>query len=187
LYDGLSKGMYTFILCNIMIIPLLVIFYGFSNQLMDKQRKIRPNQGIWRTVQLSVVWLIPTLLFASSAAIFSRIILFGPDYALANLATLLLAGILVGMAFGLYYWQLRGGMAFIQHFTLRVLLWHTKLIPWNYVSFLDNTASHALLYKVGGGYVFIHRQLLEYFASLYTSESAYQQMTQSRSPSLSSD
>ena len=40
-------------------------------------------------------------------------------------------------------------------------------IPWNYVKFLDYAAERILLRKVGGGYIFIHGMLLEYFAARY--------------------
>jgi hypothetical protein len=59
-----------------------------------------------------------------------------------------------------------GGIACIQHFVLRWLLWREGAIPWNYPRFLDYAAEHILLQKVGGGYMFVHRFLLEYFASL---------------------
>ncbi len=39
-------------------------------------------------------------------------------------------------------------------------------MPWNYARFLDYAAERILLRKVGGGYIFIHRLLMEYFASL---------------------
>jgi len=61
-----------------------------------------------------------------------------------------------------------GGTACIQHFVLRWLLWRKGAIPWNYPRFLDYAAEHILLQKVGGGYMFVHRFLLEYFASLET-------------------
>lgn len=37
-----------------------------------------------------------------------------------------------------------------------------------YVDFLDYAAERILLRKVGGGYMFIHRLLLKYFAELDT-------------------
>jgi hypothetical protein len=52
------------------------------------------------------------------------------------------------------------------HFVLRWFLWRAGSIPWNYARFLDYAASRILLRKIGGGYVFIHRLLLEYFAEL---------------------
>ena len=59
-----------------------------------------------------------------------------------------------------------GGVACIQHLVLRWLLWREGVMPWNYPRFLDHAAEHILLQKVGGGYMFVHRFLLEYFASL---------------------
>jgi transcriptional regulator with XRE-family HTH domain len=59
-----------------------------------------------------------------------------------------------------------GGAAFVQHFVLRCLLWCARCIPFNYARFLDYAAERILLRKVGGGYIFIHRLLLEYFAGV---------------------
>jgi hypothetical protein len=42
--------------------------------------------------------------------------------------------------------------------------------PLNYVRFLDCAAGRIFLRKVGGGYIFVHRLLLEYFASLEPEE-----------------
>jgi hypothetical protein len=44
--------------------------------------------------------------------------------------------------------------------------------PLNYVRFLDYAAGRIFLRKVGGGYIFVHRLLLEYFASLEPEEEA---------------
>jgi hypothetical protein len=38
--------------------------------------------------------------------------------------------------------------------------------PFNFIKFLDQCARLILLKKVGGGYIFLHRMLLEYFAEL---------------------
>jgi len=43
--------------------------------------------------------------------------------------------------------------------------------PLNYARFLDCAAERIFLRKVGGGYIFVHRLLLEYFASLEPEES----------------
>jgi len=61
-----------------------------------------------------------------------------------------------------------GGAAYIQHAVLRTFLWRAGCIPWNHSRFLDYAAERILLRKVGGGYIFIHRLLLDYFASLET-------------------
>jgi hypothetical protein len=59
-----------------------------------------------------------------------------------------------------------GGTAFIQHFTLRLILHRTGQLPWHLVPFLNYCVDRIFLRRVGGGYIFIHRYLLEYFASL---------------------
>jgi len=61
-----------------------------------------------------------------------------------------------------------GGLAPIQHVVLRMHLQRLKFMPWNYPQFLDYAADHILLRKVGGGYMFRHRLLLDYFANLET-------------------
>jgi serine/threonine protein kinase len=70
------------------------------------------------------------------------------------------------------YWISFGGLPIIQHIVLRYVLHRDKLIPQNYARFLDYAASLILLRKVGGGYIFIHRYLLEYFATLYDDKQA---------------
>ena len=60
-----------------------------------------------------------------------------------------------------------GGAACLKHLVLRRWLIRNGSTPWNYVRFLDHAAQRILLRKVGGGYVFIHRMLLEYFAAIY--------------------
>ena len=71
----------------------------------------------------------------------------------------------LGLFFGLMY----GGIACFQHVLLRLILWRGGAIPWRHADFLDYCAGHILLYRVGGGYMFVHRLVLEYFASPDTS------------------
>lgn len=70
-----------------------------------------------------------------------------------------------GLAFGFLF---LGGGAVIFHYSLRIILARTRCAPWNYVRFLDYCAYRIFLRKVGGGYIFIHRLLQEYFAKLET-------------------
>ncbi len=80
----------------------------------------------------------------------------------------LLFGLFLGCVFGLIFGLFGGGDAFIQHFALRWFLWRAGYLPWKYPRFLDYAVECILLRKVGGGYIFIHRLLLEYFAELGT-------------------
>jgi hypothetical protein len=83
----------------------------------------------------------------------------------------LVVGLGVGLVAGLIVGLGAGGQACLLHLTLRLLLVRNGSIPWNYVKFLDYAAEHILLRKVGGGYIFIHRMLLDYFAARYDAPS----------------
>lgn len=50
------------------------------------------------------------------------------------------------------------------------MLWRNGSAPLHYARFLEYAADHIFLRKVGGGYIFVHRLLLEYFASLEPEE-----------------
>ena len=75
----------------------------------------------------------------------------------------LVAGALGGLCIGLWY----GGLDVIQHYIVRILLWWTGAMPRDYARFLDYTAEElTFVQKVGGGYIFVHRYLLEHFAAM---------------------
>lgn len=76
-----------------------------------------------------------------------------------------LDGALFGAAvFGVIMTLLLGGHTCLQHYILRVLLWRSGSAPWRYGRFLDYAVDRALLHRVGGGYAFVHRELMEHFA-----------------------
>jgi eukaryotic-like serine/threonine-protein kinase len=77
----------------------------------------------------------------------------------------LVIGSMVGLSSGLVGGD-NSGLVCIQHFILRLLLWSKGYIPWNYARFLNYATTQIVLQKVGGGYIFIHRLLLEHFASM---------------------
>jgi MoxR-like ATPase len=66
-----------------------------------------------------------------------------------------------GIAAALWY----GGFDALHHLTLRLLLSRRGRAIGHYVRFLDYAARLIFLQKVGSSYIFIHRQLLEYFGS----------------------
>lgn len=74
--------------------------------------------------------------------------------------------VMAGSAWGLAAAVWYGGQDFIQHLTLRLQLRRCGWLPKNFVRFLDHAARLIFLQKVGSGYIFMHRQLLEYFAGL---------------------
>lgn len=62
-----------------------------------------------------------------------------------------------------------GGMGFIQHLALRLILFQGRQIPWDYTHFLNHSTDQMLLHKVGGGYQFIHDLLRRKIAAIPTS------------------
>ena len=50
-------------------------------------------------------------------------------------------------------------------------------MPWNYARFLDYATALIFLRKVGGGYIFVHRLIMEHFAGL--DEQAIERITAS--------
>ena len=89
---------------------------------------------------------------------------YGLGYGLdSGLVFLSFYGLLIGFMFGLRF----GGHAYLHHFALRLVLWHNNFAPLRYVRFLDYAVARIFLYKVGGGYAFVHRLVLEHFAALY--------------------
>jgi hypothetical protein len=125
----------------------LVLSGGLSRSRLEKNTFVKPNEGIWRSARNSVRYGCLTGLISTP---------------LLLLEGSLFAVIGVTLTVGL----LSGGLACIQHLILRVLLWREKSTPWELSQFLDYAAERILLRKVGGGYIFVHRLLLDYFASL---------------------
>lgn len=108
-----------------------------------------PNQRIWEAAQnAAIVGVFGSLGVGAIAILF--------DLSISNAA---IAGLLLGVFAA-------GGIC-IEHVLLRFLLSFSGCIPgWNYAAFLDWAAECGFLYKVGGGYIFIHRQLQHHLARL---------------------
>jgi hypothetical protein len=140
------------------------------------KRTYRPNEGIWRSLRTSILFGLVFLVIATGiAAIISPIvaILMGLEpfclMTVASGASLIsrpLGFAVVGLSGGLLVGRSLGGLAVIMHTILRLILWCKGNIAWNYDHFLDYAVERIFLRKVGGGYMFVHRLLMEYFASL---------------------
>lgn len=83
----------------------------------------------------------------------------------ANTGTFALVG-LFGGPLGVLIGAIVPGTACIQHFTLRLILWRSGYIPWNYARFLNYATERVFLQRVGGHYRFIHDFLREHFAQM---------------------
>lgn len=121
---------------------------GLSGQRIGSASQ--PNAGIWQSARNSTLF-----------ALVAMVTLYIPGFLLGNTKATFWAA--TGLAFG---FAAGGGEALIKHVLLRLLLTASGTTPWNYRKFLDYAVASVFLQKVGGGYLFIHRLLLEHFASL---------------------
>ncbi len=82
---------------------------------------------------------------------------------------------LMGLAVD-YAHPYHSGMAVIKHLALGFLLWcNDKLVPIRFDKFLDYCSEMILMQKVGSGYMFIHRLLLEHFAQMHPYQAKHPQ------------
>ncbi len=111
----------------------------------------RPNEAIFMSLRnaLTAALLVSLILGAIAWPIH------GPRYAFQ------LAILVSVIALALF-----GGANVIKHFLLRLVLSRRHYLPWPLIRFLNHSANLVFLRRVGGGYMFIHRQMQDYFANL---------------------
>jgi hypothetical protein len=76
------------------------------------------------------------------------------------------SGLVGGLASGLAVGRAFGGYGCFSHGALRLVLWRLGALPLSTIRFLDYATERVFLRRVGGGYIFVHRLLQDYFASL---------------------
>ncbi len=159
---GLINGLINGLSIGLSYGLLIGLIQGVSSQTIEDQHRVLPNQGIRRSAINGIVFGLISALLSGLSFWLSSQLSDGQSFGLS-------AGLYGGLSLGLLVGLLVGGLACLRHYVLRFLLWHSGSVPWHYVSFLDYAAERILLRKVGGGYIFIHRLLLDYFAALETS------------------
>ena len=134
----------------------LGLTFGLIRGLSGKQigTTSQPNVGIWQSARNSTLF-----------ALVAMVTLYVPGFLLGNTKASFWAA--TGLAFG---FAAGGGEALIKHGLLRLILTASGVTPWNYSKFLDYATTSIFLQKVGGGYLFVHRLLLEHFSSLQTEQ-----------------
>lgn len=138
---------------------------GVANGLRgsDIDSKTIANQGIWRSIRNAAFFgvlggLIVGILYGSVIPPLYPTMSF-IRYWQYFFSGVLSGGLIVGLSSN-------AGKACIQHVILRLILHRNNYIPWNYTRFLDFASDRLLMRKIGGGYVFFHRMLLEHFARM---------------------
>ncbi|GAC1357645.1 MAG: hypothetical protein NVSMB38_40230 [Ktedonobacteraceae bacterium] len=160
LFAWLNTRQITVLPFGLLLGLFITLFTAVPVERLPEEKLVKPNQGIWLTGRGG-------LLFGLAALLVTGVMVgLPPNAPLDGLRF----GLLLGLPFGLIF----GGGTFIRHFILRLCLWRAKFIPWNYTRFLDYAANRILLYKVGGGYMFVHPLLRDYFASLGSASASYE-------------
>lgn len=157
----------------------LALLLGLATGLEPAELKARafPNQGIRQSVRNALVFGLLAGLAGGFIAGLGTGLLFDTIlhdeevdvFIWVGLTSLLglHTGIVAGLIMGLVSF---GGGAVVLHLLSRTILWRNGYLPWRLTRFLDYAADRIFLRKVGGGYIFVHRMLQDYFASLYTPE-----------------
>ena len=149
------------------ILSFLLIYmpFGVLNSGLTSteiKQKTFPNQGIWSSCKNSL--RVGLLIGLVVGLIFVPIFLMPEVKNVADSKTLIIGIISGGYSIGMIFVLITGGNTCIRHFNLRRILYRKGRIPWNYARFLDYASKRLLMKKVGGGYVFYHRMLMEHFA-----------------------
>jgi hypothetical protein len=142
------------------LVGALIVGLSFG----EIESRVIPNQGIVKSARNAAIFGLVFGLVGVLVGGLAGAAVGGPDSALIGV----LGGLIVPLVVGLY----TGGGSCLKHVILRLWLIWNGSTPWTYVRFLDHAADRVLLRKVGGGYAFIHRMLLDYFAARYVEPGA---------------
>jgi len=151
-------GLISFLAFGLSGLLIVGVWNGFTGNLININ--VRPNDGIFRSAQNALYTGLTTALISSIPIILIFSIF------LHDVFVGLLVGLAVAYYSGVIAFGIFGGGAVFQHLILRFILQSKDVIPSNYSKFLNNMPDIVLLRRVGGGYIFIHRSMLEYFADL---------------------
>jgi eukaryotic-like serine/threonine-protein kinase len=175
LFISLIYGFAMAITLSLVLFLLFGINLGFLEGLENTRilNRSYPNQGIVQSLKNglfvgSTSFLIGGLSFLSLLFLVTRLppedptVPQGLQFFIWSWIGLVKYGLIFGLLGGLSC----GLWAATQHFILRVVLFYERYIPWNYAQFLDDASDRLFLQKVGGGYIFVHRLLMEHFAQL---------------------
>lgn len=161
----LSTSLSSMSVCMLLFSGLhIAVYAGLTKGEIDARTV--PNEGIYRSARNA---LYAFIVFGSLLGLSFALITWLRPWMLW-LPGPFVVFVFVLFATGLPAWLHLGGRACIQHYVLRIMLRLNGSAPLNYVRFLDCAAGRIFLRKVGGGYIFVHRLLLEYFASLEPEE-----------------
>jgi GTPase SAR1 family protein len=157
------------------------LFVGLAGGLVgglvtgEMTQQVVPNEGMRRSARSAVISALVVGPGIVLVIVLPSVLLSVPEFVRGTgrgdgLALAMVSVLILGLGAGLVGGLEKGGRACLGHLALRYLLVRNDLAPWKYVAFLDYTTERIFLRKVGGGYIFIHRLLQDYFAELWERE-----------------
>lgn len=186
---GLGDGLISGLSVGLSYWLLIGLLQGISNERVEDRDRRVFNQGIRRSFRNSgIMGIIGGAVIGASGALSTGLsaglngsgvvelnyagqisgLYVNPGYGLQS--ALFAAqdflhgnGWLLAVSGGLLLWASNGGLAIIRHAVLRLLLRHMHAFPWRAEPFLEDAKARILMRRVGGGYSFMHRLLLDYF------------------------
>ncbi len=144
------------------LVVALIASFTPGDEVRTAEERTSPQQGIRSAIRrargIGLAGGITGGLIAGLAA--------GWVYGLGLLPGVI-SGLIVGLVVGLIAATAsRDSRAVIRHYVLRSILHHYQHLPKDFARLLDYAVRLIILRRVGNGYIFVHRYLMEYFAGL---------------------
>jgi serine/threonine protein kinase len=149
---------------------ILGLYQGVAQLRIENQDRLIANQGIYHSWRNGVIMGVAGGTIIGIIAILSYWLsnLLSPDLRILSNYGLSYGLLILVICGTLLIYLLTGGLAVLRHFIIRLLLSRSHTFPWRAPQFLDDATARFLLRRVGGGYSFTHRLLLDYFADVET-------------------
>ncbi len=176
---GLTLGIALGMSFKVILLLVFGLFFGLKLGLIIGNKKTR-SIFIWLrlgleifTPHLATFFLMFILMFIGRACELFFELNFELIYKLIRelffgLGLGLILGIAFGFIFGLisFFANIFTRREFVLRLIIKMVMYFKGYMPWNYSKFLDWASDKLFLQKVGGGYIFIHRSLMEHFAEM---------------------
>jgi hypothetical protein len=160
------------------IVPFSQLFFPFSGKVRNLMQAIRgpglrmeqrtsANKGMRQTVINSIFYtFIVAALFAILAVIIHYITNITTDKNLQYRNDLLINSICIGALVGIVIGGFSSSLPYVQHVSLRFILWTHGYIPLNYGCFIESVGiEYKFLERAGGSYRFVHPLLQQHFTN----------------------
>ena len=137
-----------------------------SNSLVDKKevKTLQPNQGIFDSLKnLLLIARNSSIVLAIFVTLI--IIIIHKEEPVKLTISLILGLFLAGVTGVVTAFIHHSGRSCQQHLALRIVLYLTGSIPWNYANFLNYASQLSFLNKIGGGYQFFPEMFRKYLVS----------------------